>query len=504
MLRRRSVFAAGLLLLTMAVPVSAAAPTNDHPDGAIVIDALPASIAVDLTEATVDGDPQACGGGNSASVWYRYTPPADEFLTISLAADPWMGAVQIAPDVPEAVQGCVFAGQSTTFLADGGRPYLLQVSTDGSPTTMDLSAQPPLGNDRFADAETIAGLPATVGADLTRTTATGDPSTCSQTGNGAWFAFTPDTDLQIELNADANQSAIVTVTGPSIDDHIACLFSWSGPIRTELQAGTTYHFLLAAGSPFGGSTSMSIVEVPPPPPPPANDDPADAVVVAALPFEVEVDMTSASGDPTAFGFCFDEQWPAVWYRFTPTDDVVLDADVSGGAGQTRAAFFWEAENDDDNGVGGCTADGGEGRILAHAGVTYRIGLAVPPWVDGTAGLHLTGSPPPTVALTVDASGSLERVSGTAVISGTVTCSGTDLATINLHVRQRVGRTGLISGRTGGEVRCSATPVPWTMRVRDEDAPFGSGSVSVEWYAAYGDWSTRVETTGESIVKLRGK
>ena len=500
---RRSAIAAGLLLLTTIVgPVSAAAPTNDHAGGAVGIDTLPAAIAVDLTEATVEGDPQFCGGG-AASVWYRYTPPADQFLTIGLAADPWMGAIHIAPDVPEAFQGCVFAGQSTRFLAESGRTYLFQVSTDGSPTSMDLSAELPLANDRFAAAETIGALPASVAADLSLSTSTGDPGTCSSTGNGAWYAFTPATDMEIELNADANHSAVVTVTGPTVDDHVTCLFSWGGPIRTTLQGGTTYHFLLAAGSPLASSTSMSIVEVPPPPPPPANDAPGNAIAVTALPFEAMVDMTSATPEPMDPSFCFDDQWPTVWYTFTPTSDVVLDADVDGGSGETRAAFFWADEGDDD-GLGGCTAFDGQGRILAHAGVTYRIGLAVPPWVDGTAGLRVTGTAPPTIVVTIDPNGSLDKVSGVAVVSGTATCSDGGQATLNLELRQRLGRKGLVSGERWQEVHCEAAAVPWTMRIEDPDAPFGSGSVSVAYAVVYGEWPILIEVSGQTTVKLRGK
>jgi hypothetical protein len=286
-----------LLLLTVSIaPVSAAPPSNDSWSTPTTIDGLPATIAVDLTDATVTDDPQYCGGG-TASVWYTYTPPSDQILSISLAPEPSLGAVHIGVDNAFSFVNCVFAGQSVTLVAEAGHTYYIQVSTDGSPTTIDLSAVAPIANDRFADAETIDSLPATVRPDLTRATALGDTSACSGTNPGAWYEFTPADDVVVDISADAEQSAMVTVTGATIDELIGCLYSWGGPLRTTLQGGTTYHLMVAATYPSAAGTEMSIAAVPPPPAPPPNDAKVDAIVIGGLPFETEIDLTSATPDP---------------------------------------------------------------------------------------------------------------------------------------------------------------------------------------------------------------
>ena len=494
MLRRRSAIAAGLLLLATVVPVSAAAPTNDHADGASVIDALPASVPVDLTEATVDGDPAYCGSGG-ASVWYRYSPASDAFLTIALAADPWMGAVHLAPDVPEAFAGCVSASQATTFAVEAGRTYYLQVTTDGSPTTMDLAATPLIANDRFDGAIDIGSLPATVTADLTASTSNGDSSACASNSNGAWYRLSPADDVTVDIQADIDQSAIVTVTGATIGDQLACHYAWNGPLRVALDGGSTYHLQMAAHSPSPSGTTMAIDPLPPAP---GHDDRADALVISSLPYSDTVDLRSAHPDDTD-GYCFEPDSPVVWYRITPSEAVVLHVDVSPGA---QAAFFYDGAEED---ATGCTSHGGDaaGLALVPAGEPVDIALAAAPWGSWPATLTLTSTPAPTYDIVVNPTGSVEKAGGTAVISGTARCSSAGDANSELSLRQTVGRKLLVRGYGYAQVDCAPTPVPWTIRVPGESAPFGTGSVSVSFNGSFGQWPMSAEDRGTTVVKLKG-
>lgn len=491
-----------LLILTMSVtPVSAAPPSNDGWATPTTIDSLPATISVDLTEATVTDDPQYCGGG-TASVWYTYTPVADEFLSITLAPDPSLGAVHIGVDNPFSFVNCIFAGQTVTVVAEAGHTYFLQVASDGSPTTIGLSAIAPIANDRFAAAEAIDSLPATVRPDLTRATTLGDTSACSGTNNGAWYEFTPADDVVVEITADADQSAIVTVTGTTMDELIGCLYSWGGSLQTTLQGGTTYHLMVAAVYPSGAGTAMSIDVAPPPPVPPSNDAKVDAIVIDELPFEVDIDMALATPEAESAFYCFQGDTPTVWYRYEPTVDEVLDADVSGGSGEARAVFFFnEGEGES---VGGCTADSSEGQILAHAGTVYYVALGAPSWVEQPVGLTITSTPAPTIEVTVNPDGTVEKVSGTAIISGTAVCSSTGEAAIGLSLRQRVGRLTLITGTSSSGFACGPTASPWTVRVPGDGKPFGVGSVAVQFWASFGDWPLTAEVSGTSTVKLRGR
>jgi len=500
--RRIVAILASLLLLTIgAVPVRAAAPPNDGWAGATVVPSLPATLAVDLTDATLTDDPQYCGGG-TASVWYAYAPSSVEFVTAQLAADPGSGAMQLAVDGPYGFIDCVFAGGSRTFVVEPGHTYYLQVSTDGSPTTVTLASHAPAANDRFEDATIIDALPASVSPDLTASTAIGDTGSCSNTGNGVWFAYTPDADVDVDITADPNQSAIVTVTGATQNDVMSCVVSWGGTVRMTLHGGTAYHFLVAANAPNPSGTSMSIVVVPPPPPPPANDAKDDAAVITTLPFDASADLTSATPDPESSEYCLQDD-RTVWYLYTPALAQVLHLAVGGGSGAARAAFFY-TPNGDENGFAGCTADQSGGQVLARAGTTYFIALGAPSWADPAVTLRVTASTAPTLKIAVNTSGTIEQVSGTAIIKGTATCSSNGVAGVRISLRQRVGRTRIVTGSGATNVSCSTAGASWSIRVPGDGMPFGSGAVSVAYNGDFGTWPITTFDQGTTTVKLRGK
>ena len=92
----------------------------------------------------------------------------------------------------------------------------------------------------------------------------------------------------------------------------------------------------------------------------------------------------------------------------------------------------------------------------------------------------------------------------AVIKGTAACSTTGPVCIELQLRQRVGRTTLIEGEGFVSVECRAPSVAWTARVPGQGAPFGSGSVAVDFRAEFGDWPLTVSDRGSAVVKLKGR
>ena len=79
MLRRIAALAATVALATILAPAAlAASPSNDRISGAVVVDAIPAQISVDTTEATSSPtDPGYCFGPelgpDPATVWFSYT-----------------------------------------------------------------------------------------------------------------------------------------------------------------------------------------------------------------------------------------------------------------------------------------------------------------------------------------------------------------------------------------------------------------------------------------------
>jgi hypothetical protein len=101
------------------------------------------------------------------------------------------------------------------------------------------------------------------------------------------------------------------------------------------------------------------------------------------------------------------------------------------------------------------------------------------------------------------SGTIKKVAGTAVITGTATCSASDEAFLVLELRQRIGRQGLATGEMDGSIPCGPTPNRWSMGVPGQNMPFVTGSVSVSWRAFAGDWPIEVSDAGETVVKLKG-
>jgi hypothetical protein len=489
---RRLAWVAGLTLslLMAAMPVRAAAPANDGAGGAVDIDA-PATVSVELTGATLDGDPQYCGSG-TASVWYRYTAPSDVKVTVSMAGEPWMGAIHLGVADPMAFQSCVFAGGSTQVTLSGGQALYLQVSTDGSPTSFEIGALTLLANDRFADAAAIGSLPTTVAPDLTRATGDGDPSNCTS-APGAWYALTLDTDGAVDITPGAD--AYVTVVGASAFDVLHCLYPWGGRQRVTLSGGSPYHLLVQSGNPSDAGTPVTIELVPPPP---SNDDRSDAQVIGALPAEIDADLRSATPDSDS-NQCFPSDWPSVWYRYTPTSDQIVTVEPGGGSGQAAAILLYQ---DEDEGTR-CTL-WHAGNALVRAGEAVDIGLGAPPSADPSVGMTITAAPAPTIDVTIAATGTVERVGGVAIVEGTAICSVAGDAGIHIDARQRVGRTTLITGDGFASFQCGPTPSPFSVRVPGDGAPFGTGALAVTFDASTGDWPMSADDRGTATVKLRGR
>jgi hypothetical protein len=223
-------------------------------------------------------------------------------------------------------------------------------------------------------------------------------------------------------------------------------------------------------------------------PGPGNDTYAGRSVISSLPFSDSVNTTKATTDANdtetdATSACGPTPTDAsVWYEFTPTSDasVVIDASTStypvgvivatgspGSFSFVACGFFF----------GGSTpkpfATGGPLLFSAISGETYAI-LAFDPQFDGGGNggtLNISvqvAPPPPVVHLTVNGSGTFNKVTGSATISGTVTCTGqADFGFIDSQLTQTVGRF-TISGFGETDFVCDGTTQAWSMQV----FPFG--------------------------------
>jgi uncharacterized protein DUF6299 len=219
--------------------------------------------------------------------------------------------------------------------------------------------------------------------------------------------------------------------------------------------------------------------------PPSNDKIAGATTITALPFSDTVDTTKANtdADETAAGQpCRDFGAPAiekaVWYKYTASAEITLVVDTTASSYTTGIAAY----NGTPTAATFMTC--GPGRITTSwaAGQTayFMIFGDQPGSPGGTLRISVQEAPPPPeVSLTVDPVGTFDPKSGSATISGTVTCTGTaDFAGINGNVTQTVGRF-TINGFFFTSFTCDGTTQAWTATVTSSNGKFAGGQATVQ-------------------------
>ena len=197
---------------------------------------------------------------------------------------------------------------------------------------------------------------------------------------------------------------------------------------------------------------------------------------------------------------------SVWYELTATADGWIGIDVS--ASNYSAGVFVATGSPGSFEVVAC----GPGAVAFEAvtGETYAI-LAIDDQFDGggnggTLEIQVAEiPPPPEVDVTVNKTGKFNSATGSATISGTVTCTGgpADFSFIEVSVRQAVGRFyvdgfGFIEGFT-----CDGTTQPWSAEVFGFNGTFKGGkALTVSFAVACGEFLCGVDFE-ERVVQLKG-
>jgi hypothetical protein len=242
---------------------------------------------------------------------------------------------------------------------------------------------------------------------------------------------------------------------------------------------------------------------------PANDDFSAATVISAIPYTNSIstiEATSGDGDP--LGFC-DAAGPTVWYQFTPTADMRLNANTFGSDYDTVLLIVTGTPGDFN--VINCNDDVG-GRqssitFQATAGTTYyfMVGSFVESNQGGNLVFNLDEGPPPLeLALTVSTRGTVNARTGVATITGTVSCNQPALVDVFADVQQRVGRT-ILNGFFDTGVSCDGL-TNWQVNVSASNGLFVAGQVTVSAAADAEDPVTGdfVTDRATATVRLRGK
>jgi hypothetical protein len=240
---------------------------------------------------------------------------------------------------------------------------------------------------------------------------------------------------------------------------------------------------------------------------PSNDTFGGATVIGSLPFTDTLDTTEATTDATDQEANADCGAPAtdasVWYTVTASSDDGLAVDVS----QSDYSAGVIVVTGSPGSFTFVTCGPGAVEFPTVNGETYSI-VAFDDQQDGAGnGGTLVINvdvvpPPPVVALTVDPTGRFNSKTGTATITGTVTCTGgADFTEIDVSLRQSVGRF-VITGSGFTDFPCDGSTHGWSAEVFPDNGVFKGGhTASVSVGTACGPFECG-EDFQEHIVKLR--
>ncbi len=334
----------GDLVLTVDEAPPIEPPPNDDFDDAVVIDALPFEEVFDIAGATTSAD-DPFGADFSGTAWYRFTPPQDAFVTVSILAEGLFGLILTGERGELELIGAGSSSKPFLLRLEGGVTYHFMVAVpDGvssGVTTFGLTSAPSADNDDIADARELDPLPAfddylvsaaTLAAD--DPTFPRDPSLEPITGT-VWYHLTPDHDLRLFLGTHNDAACIGVFTGTR---GALSPVAFGGDVLeptevVELTAGVSYYIAVAAVFPgYDEPFDVVLGEAP------LNDRVADALPIAALPFTVTANSVLASTDvdvPQCLDWGYGGVYYGVskdwsWWSYTAPTGTCIAASAPGG------------------------------------------------------------------------------------------------------------------------------------------------------------------------------
>jgi hypothetical protein len=197
---------------------------------------------------------------------------------------------------------------------------------------------------------------------------------------------------------------------------------------------------------------------------------------------------------------------SVWYELTAASDGWIAIDVSESS--YSAGVFVATGSPGSFEVVACAP--GAAAFEAVAGETYAI-VAIDDQSDGggnggTLQLQVAEvPPPPEITLAVDPTGRFNSKTGSATISGSLTCTGgpAEFSFVDVFVRQKVGRVFIDGGGTIEGFECDGTAQRWSVEVFGFNGLFKGGKALTATFAfACGEFLCG-EGFEERIVQLKG-
>lgn len=243
--------------------------------------------------------------------------------------------------------------------------------------------------------------------------------------------------------------------------------------------------------------------------PPANDDFDDATPIAALPFTDEVDTseaTTAEDDPDCVG-----SGPTVWYAVTLPEDTFVELNTFDSDYDTTLSAYLGERGDLEQIA--CNDDAGHTlqsriRFTAEAATTYYVMVGA--FASGPGGQLVLNAfetepvPPLELDLVVDPVGGVRPSTGTAWLTGTVTCSAPVSVDLFGALEQRAGRS-TIRGFGFDFLACDGA-TPFELEITGDNGSFAGGRAHafVEAFACSDDdFDSCSFESVEQEVRLRG-
>lgn len=254
-------------------------PANDGLVGAATVNAIPYSLAEDVSGATPEASdpPSTCAYyGGAGTVWFTYTPTHNEGVLIDTNGSTVPTVVTAFAGAPGTLAqvSCGYYGSQRIDLV-GGQTYYFMVSLPmmppGTPANLVFNVNPlppPPANDDIAAATSVPSIPYTTTEDTRGAThAATDPTCIYGESNSVWFRITPTRNMAILADTQGSDypASISVYTGsPGSLTQTACFFPYYyDPQRISLLAGQTYYIMIAAlparpGSVEGGRLVLNL------------------------------------------------------------------------------------------------------------------------------------------------------------------------------------------------------------------------------------------------------
>jgi hypothetical protein len=335
----------------------------------------------------------------------------------------------------------------------------------------------PPANDDFADAVDVGRLPFTDSVNTGGASREpNEPFSCSFSSRTVWYAFTPDDDVRVTLSLSGLATvAVFAASRPGLDglSFVSC-----GTGTVGLERGVTYYFRVDGAS-FDPVT-FGLDQQPQP-----NDEPSGARAIPSPRYSDSDDSryaTSSPTDPSCFG-----GGDTVWYAFTPTQNMRLEAAVQPWYSDQASRFTLSAYvrsggdfqsldcSDDSLVVSGYRKPHIEFDATAGETVYLMIGTS-----GGTAGggYYFSLQRPLDVPVTVDAKGATVTKDGVAAIGGTVACSRASSTTLWITLDQVFAGRQRANGFAWVSQVCGPKAQSWSVALTSFPILFGSGRAEV--------------------------